>query len=647
MTDGLHAFPGIGTWTFSNLPSFFTDVPRQFSGPCNFSHNQPGCVSSAGTPYPLPSSRHNMRETQFSLYLQDDWKVRPTLTLNIGLRYSPTTNPWDALHQIYLLIPVPFGPTGNLPSATANGTPVPSTFTPAKNFMLKNPSLHSLDPRIGLAWDPFKDHKTSVRAGYGIFHTVFQARDYSYGAFYAFPWLTQTQLTGLSFPTPAQTPVSNATNITYGTNPFITTPYLQQWNLSIQREVMRNTVLTVSYVGSHGVHLFAQADSNPPVRTGGLTNAGSGAFCGLAAGSACGGISLTNGQILWPSYAGQLQTLVAKSGAIGPVAANGTVTCLSATGCTLATASGQPIVNPATGKMAGSQITQATATSFTVLSNNRINPYFSFLNAGATNTDSYYNALQAGLVRRMTNNFSMQVSYSYSECVDISSGSWGGEGGTNASNAYDLQADRGPCNFQVRHNLTTNGLYQFPFKGNLLVEGWQIGGIFYFSTGAPFTVSGFSDSAFDLGGGNVRANYSAGNPGCNSQPTNFRVTPTGTFYVNPACFTSPSIGEPGNMGRNVLFTPSFATFNANLQKNTRVSERVNIQFRMEAFNLFNRKNFTFTGQGAVALTQQGTGSAAALATGITSSTFGKFVTVTGYPLNGSARQIQAGLKIIF
>jgi len=234
------------------------------------------------------------------------------------------------------------------------------------------------------------------------------------------------------------------------------------------------------------------------------------------------------------------------------------------------------------------------------------------------------------------------------DCVDISSGSWGAEGGTNNPNPYNLETDRGACNFQVRNNITTNGLYQLPFKSNRLIAGWQLGGIFYYSTGAPINVNTFALGSTNIGGGsNNRANYSPGNPGCNGQPTNLQVTGTGVFYVNPNCFTEPPIGELGNLGRNAMVQTPVSTFNANLQKNTRISERFNIQFRVEAFNLFNRKNFTYAGQTGVALTQRGTSNAADLATGITTSSFGQFLNVIGYPLNGSARQLQVGLKLLF
>jgi hypothetical protein len=200
----------------------------------------------------------------------------------------------------------------------------------------------------------------------------------------------------------------------------------------------------------------------------------------------------------------------------------------------------------------------------------------------------------------------------------------------------------------VRNNVTTNGLYQFPFTRNRWVAGWQLGGIFYFSTGLPVTVGTFSNDSINVGGGGSnRPDYVPNNPGCNNQPTNLQVTGTGVFYVNPNCFAAPPIGELGNLGRNSLLLPDDATFNANLQKNTRVSERLTIQLRLEAFNLFNRKNFTWTGPGQVALTEQGTNSANAIAASTTTSSFGQFLSVTGYPLNGSARQLQVGLKFIF
>jgi hypothetical protein len=146
--------------------------------------------------------------------------------------------------------------------------------------MLRNDSFHNIDPRIGIAWDPFKDHKTSVRAGYGIFHQIMSYRDFRNASYSLYTWTVKTQTAGpFFFPSLNQSPNNSPTTETNGTNPYNTTPYQQQWNLSIQREIMKNTVLTVAY-GIAWRHLLANR-CDPPVpvggcsrRQGGCTNGG-------------------------------------------------------------------------------------------------------------------------------------------------------------------------------------------------------------------------------------------------------------------------------------------------------------------------------------------------------------------------------------
>ena len=221
-----------GQFNFPSLQAFLTATPLIYLGPL---------------PNLLDGDR-DFRETDANGYIQDDWKVNSRLTLNMGLRYEFVTNPVTAKHPLY----------------TVTSFQTSTGWTKVPNVFLNNPSLKDFDPRFGFAYDPFNNHKTSIRGGFGIFHDPIAPRTYA-SAYYFDPPYSSAVVVFPSFPTPsfgAAPPPSQTNGVNYNTQ---AAPYQMQWNFNIQQEIASATILQVGYVGSRGVHLFYQADQNPPV----------------------------------------------------------------------------------------------------------------------------------------------------------------------------------------------------------------------------------------------------------------------------------------------------------------------------------------------------------------------------------------------
>jgi hypothetical protein len=188
-------------------------------------------------------------------------------------------------------------------------------------------------------------------------------------------------------------------------------------------------------------------------------------------------------------------------------------------------------------------------------------------------------------------------------------------------------------------------VYTLPFSGNRLIEGWQVSGILYASSGGAFTIPGIATLGSNPGAtaNNNRADYVPDAPGCNREPIfkdfKSRVTSGFPVYVNAACFGVPAVGELGNSRRNSFVGPSQWNFNMSLQKSTRISASAQLELRLEAFNVFNHRNYSNPGFG---WTQGASTSAASLVSGVPNTTAGMIT-----ELVGTMRQIQLGAKLIF
>ena len=606
-----------GSYTFLSLQSFLLGVP--FSG-----------YAVQDSPYTDNPFRY-FREIDINPYINDSWKVNSHLTLNIGVRYEYGTNPsgWP-------LYTVPNPPFGN------------GAFAHVSHVFQTSPNRKNIDPRVGLAWAPFGDQKTSIRAGFGIFHDPVAPRTYA-SAYYFDPPFNYHQFSAgtMTFPNafltlppalpPEDVPTACAadniganslgcTSLGDGVPYYVNlAPYQEQWNLNVQRSLGAGTILTVAYVGSRGVHLFSQRNLNPSITSTSVT------------------LSCTAGQSLsgcpggFPAYA-------------QPVAlANGSPcvpTVGNLAGCLFGTFS------PFAG-FGGGVVPIAT----------RVNNNYGPLNENVTGGRSNYNSLQVSFVRQAARGIAVQASYTYSHCLDDGSGSYGlEEGAIGQLNPYDPRYDYGDCNFDLRHNLTASVVYALPFHGNRLVEGWQVSGIFAARSGSPFSIS----DGFDQAGlfNNVASTRPDVIPGCNPYVKRRAVNPvTGILepeWLNPSvsnaannsCFTLEPVGTLGNAGRNTLFGPRFINLDFALVKNTRITERFQAQFRAEFFNLPNRTDFVAPNASLLSRVSGGcaAGSPTCLsATGggdagsVLGSTFG-FI---GGTIPNSQREIQFAVKLLF
>jgi hypothetical protein len=552
------------------------------------------------------------RSFYMGLYGQDSWRVKSNLTLNYGLRYDVSSPWWEKYNEIQTLIPgeqsvvFPGSPVGWV----FPGDPhVPRTLAPTR--------WNNFGPRIGLAYS-FGDHggwlgkilgkpgESSIRAGYTISYSAFEGAtdfneigdapfgDYTgqYNSTFAAPFTNR--LTGASitnfFPVAAPpkhpSPSNPADKLppydtladfynafgTVGSSPAFYNgnrlPYAENYELSLQRQITGKDLLTVSYVGTQGHRLLSSESANP----------GSPAAC----------LSVS-----------QASEVVPGTPTCGPGGENGVY---------------QPV---------GGGLIIGTRQNFPGVNNPTLGPIVPigndsyFITAGK----SSYNSAQINF-RHTSGRLQTLLAYTYSKSLDISSG-YGEQ-----FNPINPNLSRGLSAFDATHNFVVSYNYALPVDllggPKKLTSGWTVSGITSFATGLPVTLVETDDHSL-LGtafGGPIVLPVDTPDQVAPLHIMNPRDTPN-HLYFNPGAFAPSAIGLEGNARRTFFHGPGVNNWNLALHKDTRLTERLNLQFRADYFNVFNHAQF-------------------ATPSGILSGTFGQVTQTSQLPRTG-----QLSLKLDF
>lgn len=523
------------------------------------------------------------RDKYFGVYAQDSWRARPTLTINYGLRYEIMTPWYDTQNKLETVIAgeqsqvFPTAPTG----LVVPGDPgVPRTLAPIQ--------YHNFAPRIGFAYAPDVSEgflgklfggpgKSSIRVGYGIFYSAIEdatgfveVGDAPYGLYYSSPEPTLLASpfidrgTGFSevsagpkfpftFPPPNSSPKNPDTSFNWaqatpisGSDylyPHDKIPQVQEFEFSLQRQLGSATVLGASYVGSVGRHLLTFEEANP----------GSAELCLSLSNPA--NLALINGQPQPPC---------------GPFGEDNAYVL----------APGVTVNSP--NAVTSNGVTTVYGTRQTFGINFGSNPYM------ITAVSSSFNSLQVSL--KHTEKYgNFLLAYTYEKSIDNGSSSF------DATNLFDPRASRALSVFDVPQDLTVSYTVELPFDKfarNRLTAGWELSGITTFAKGEPVQISEPSDD-LSLSGtfDDTIDEPSYANNGSslfvNRNPRNAAGQP----YFNPNYFQAEPLGQVGNVMRRFFSGPGINNFDMALLKDTKITEDVQLQFRAEAFNIFNHAQF--------------------------------------------------------
>ena len=460
-------------------------------------------------------------------YVQDNIKLRRNLNLRVGIRHEFDTG-WNEVS----------GRASNY-LTDSNGVLVTNPAVGNSIYTQNNAKL-LFAPRVGLAWDPFGNGKTAVRAGFGTYYSMIDALAFLMNALpptngsvsYA-----NVSLQSLLPVTPGVPPAPSCGPgipqpctifAPEGVQPNAKTPTVEEWNFTIEQQLDASTSLRVAYVGSHGTHGFVSVDPNSiPAEI-------------------CASTSCTSGGT--------------------PGTTKGTV-------------------------LQGQQYIPVTT---------RPNQYLSGGFFWYTEGNTSYNALQVDVTHRLRRGVQIRGNYTWSKNLDMNSALTGAQASNQPQmvlDRNDLPRDWGLSALNASNQASISASWELPvgrghqFLGNAtgladkLIGGWQLNGIATMLSGFPFTPEVGSNRSGD---GDTR----------NPDRPNFNPSFTGAIqldnpnqWFNPSAYVLPTAGTYGNVGRSTLTGPGLADLDMSLFKTVALAERTKLQFRAEFFNVLNHANF--------------------------------------------------------
>jgi hypothetical protein len=531
-------------------------------------------------PKPTPL---NWRSVFGAIHAEDVIRLRPNLTLSLGFRDEFSTG-WNEAH----------GRAANYTFADGILSTNPHV---GGSFFTENNAKFLPQPRLGVAWSPI-DHQTVIRAGFGIYNDLQDALGYRADQNAPFNPVYNLALLPVSkFPIDTSAPVpTTARLVPGGVQPDMQTPTLISWSLRLEREISPNTSVTIGYVGSHGYHELIGIDANEPAPV-------------ICPASPCPAV--------YPTWDPSKPTTAANSPDIG-----------------------FPVGSPFAGApvLAGTYYIPAGAPK----GNPAIANTWTWFSEGV----SSYQALQVDVRRRFSHGLSLRGVYTFSKALDDGDSlnqTTAGNAPGLASNPLNLASDKGLATFDARHIGVINVLYALPFgRGQQfasefdgwrsgLVSGWSLSSVVTVQSGFPFT---------------PQLSYNPSNTGDTRNPVRPFVNPnfsgpvvlgTPNQWFNPNAFIAPpaSSGFAGNLGRDTFIGPGLGAWDFSVLKDTKIRERLSLQFRAEIFNLLDRANFNTPN--LIVFTPPTTANPSGL-----SGTAGAITSTST-----TSRQVQFGLKLLW